>query len=247
MSEQEKRVIADSEGNVSNLLGKAISRRKFLKGGIFSAAGVAGMTLFGALGAYAATEGKVPLLVKSKGVILAEPSRCVGCRRCELACTEFKEGKSHPFIARIKIYRNLNFGPKGVQYGYWRKEGKYGNSRIIQETCKQCAHPVPCAMSCPNGAIEADPVTGAREINSSKCVGCGICTRACPWEMTAVDPETKKATKCNLCDGNPMCVDACPSGALKYISWRDLTKEVAVRQASIAAVNDSCNQCHATK
>ncbi len=232
--------MSDSEKKTTK---KVLSRRSFLKGS--ATAGLASMTFFGALSAYAAKEGREPIFVNAEGVILADPSRCVGCRRCESACTEFNDGKSHPLIARIKIYRNLNFGPQGVQYSYWRNPGKFGNSRIIQETCKQCAHPVPCASACPNGAIEADSITGARIINQNKCQGCGICTRACPWSMPSIDPDTQTATKCFLCNGHPECVHACPSGALRYISWRDLTKETGIQKPSFPVVPSiDCTECH---
>lgn len=222
-----------------------MSRRRFLKAGTASAIGLTGLSLFGFVEAYAASEGKVPILTSAAGVIVADPSRCVGCRRCELACTEYNDGKAHPLIARIKVYRNLNYGPQGVQYGFWRREGKFGNFRLIQETCKQCGHPVPCAMACPHGAIEAAPITGARVINTEKCTGCGICVRACPWEMPAVDPDIHKATKCFLCNGSPECVEACPAGALHYIPWRDLTKDVPIRQVPVSIDSGiDCGACH---
>jgi Fe-S-cluster-containing hydrogenase component 2 len=31
------------------------------------------------------------------------------------------------------------------------------------------------------------------------------------------NPETQKAFKCNLCDGNPACAAACPTAAIEYV------------------------------
>jgi ferredoxin len=31
------------------------------------------------------------------------------------------------------------------------------------------------------------------------------------------DPDRNKVTKCNLCDGEPACVEACPTDAIEYI------------------------------
>jgi Fe-S-cluster-containing dehydrogenase component len=56
-------------------------------------------------------------------MIVHDPTRCVGCRRCEIACTEYNEGKTQPALSRIKIARNYNFGPRGVQAGFWNTEG----------------------------------------------------------------------------------------------------------------------------
>ncbi|MFC2004808.1 4Fe-4S dicluster domain-containing protein, partial [Chloroflexota bacterium] len=174
----------------------------------------------------------------------------VGCRRCELACTEYNEGKSQPSLARVNVRRNWGFGPRGVQLGYWRGEGRFGNHRIIQDTCRQCPHPVPCQLACPYGAIEVVSPTNARVINQEKCHGCRTCQRACPWGMTTFDEEIKKATKCHLCNGDPECVKACPSGALQYIPWEDRTKEIPARfivPAYIetpADIAESCIECH---
>jgi Fe-S-cluster-containing dehydrogenase component len=195
------------------------------------------------------TDRKV-FVADAKGMIVAQPTRCVGCRRCELACTEFNDGKAQPSIARIKVARNYSFGPQGAQLGFWRGEGRYGNHRIVQETCRQCPHPVPCQLACPNDAIEVTGPVNARVVNPDKCVGCRTCEEACPWEMTSFDQELQKATKCHLCDGEPECVQACPVGALQYVSWEDTTGVIPRRFVvpayirAAAGVQESCAQCH---
>ena len=188
--------------------------------------------------------------VEPEGMVIGDPSRCVGCRRCELACTEFNEGKSQPSMARVQIDRNYNYGDEGAVRGYSREEGRWGNHMIMQETCRQCPHPVPCQTACPYGAIEVIPPAYARVVNQDKCVGCRTCQQACPWGMTFFDEEEKKATKCHLCAGNPECVQACPAGALRYVPWNDLTEaipETHVVPAYIGVpvgVQESCAKCH---
>ncbi len=234
---------------------KVISRRDFLK--------VAGIGSVGALGLF------IPELVRAqivaaappagtnnpfppnaKGIVIAEPTRCTGCNRCEMACTAFNDGKAQPSVSRIKVSRNINYGPQGAQLGLWRGTGQFGNFLVIQDTCKQCPHPVPCQLACPAGAIEVVPPVNARVVNQDKCTGCRICQQACPWGMTAFDEALKKATKCHLCNGDPECVKACPTGALQYIPWIDKTKDIPVRwvvPASItmpADVASTCNSCH---
>ncbi len=233
-----------------NLLGlhRPTTRRGFLKLGASAGMTVAMVAAFGGIVKAAGFNGSPGLLIMTdaKGMILADPTRCVGCRRCELSCTEFNDGKSQPSIARVQVGRNYNFGPGGVYMGFNRSEGEYGNFRLVQDTCKQCPHPVPCATACAQGAIVADPTTGARVVDTSKCIGCGMCTGACPWEMIQVDSDTKKATKCTLCGE---CVAACPTGALKMVSWKDRTKSSPPRQAAIklsgsAVVQNGCAPCH---
>ena len=78
-----------------------------------------------------------PLIImeQAEGMIMADPVLCVGCGRCVLACTEFNDGKAAPSLARIKIDRNLNFGPPGATP--WRAgHGNWGDGLIVQDLCR---------------------------------------------------------------------------------------------------------------
>lgn len=195
----------------------------------------------------AAPERPLIIMDQTEGLVMADPTRCTGCRRCELACTEFNDGKASPTIARIKIGRNLNFGPEGLRTGRGG-QGTWGRGIVIPDLCNQCPHPVPCANACPNDAIVVKPPTNARVVDPEKCIGCRMCQRACPWDMISFDSDTDKAIKCFLCDGNPKCVEACPAGALSYVAWRDVTKDLAPRVVPTAIVplakTRACNECH---
>jgi Fe-S-cluster-containing dehydrogenase component len=172
------------------------------------------------------------IIENAEGLLVSDTTRCVGCRRCELACTEFNEGKSQPSLARIQVSRNYNFGPRGQQAGISRGMGEYGDLRVVPDVCLQCPDPVPCVTSCRDGAIVVDGKTKARVVDQKKCTGCRRCLRACPWEMMVFDEAAAKASKCHLCSGNPECVQACPTAALRYVSWRDLSRAVPIRQAT---------------
>jgi Fe-S-cluster-containing dehydrogenase component len=220
------------------------SRRQVLKlGGISIVAA-------SALAPVLARSAAMPLIImeKAHGIVIADPAVCVGCGRCELACTEFNDGKAAPTLSRIKVDRNANFGP-GAPLLAWREgRGLWGNGLIVQDLCKQCPHPVPCADICPEGAIVAAPLTGTRMVNVTRCTGCKICLKACPWEMISFDPDTRKATKCHLCNGKPKCVEACPAASLSYVPWRDLTGKIPPRVSLTARPQGdraaSCFECH---
>jgi Fe-S-cluster-containing dehydrogenase component len=226
----------------------AMSRRDFLK---IVGAGTAGLVVahIVCVQVDAAPSAQADIN-KAKGMVIGDPTRCTGCRRCEIACTSFNDGKNQPSLARVKVARNLNFGPDGPQ-GYQRQTpGHFGNFLIVQETCRQCAHPVPCMMACPNGAIEVTGPVNARVVNTSKCTGCRQCQAACPWDMTVFDEQLKKASKCHLCNGEPECVKACPNAALRFVPWQDRSKDIPKRWVVPAYlstppnVSSTCGACH---
>ncbi len=194
----------------------SLTRRRFLQVGGLS------VVALSALGPWLAAEAAPPVLVlpHAKGLVLADPTRCVGCRRCELACTEFNDGKAAPSMARIKVARNMNFGPRGAFLGR-EGLGTWGNGLVVQDVCRQCADAA-CASACPVQAIGAKSPANARVVDATKCVGCRTCVSACPFRMMAFDDEIGRATKCTLCDGKPKCVDACPAAALRYVAWREI-------------------------
>jgi len=236
-----------STEKVAELIHKLVTRRQFLKG--VGAAGL-GATTFYLMGCASrsstiAKETRQIFVADALGMIIAEPSRCVGCRRCELACSEYNDGKSQPAISRIKVGRNYNLGPLEAQRGFMRGNGTWGNHRIIQDTCRQCPHPVPCQLACPHDAIEIVAPLNARVVNVDKCIGCGICTQACPWAMMSLDKTARKATKCNLCKE---CVIACPTAALQYVAWSDKTKQIPPRIVVPSYINSAvastCAKCH---
>jgi Fe-S-cluster-containing hydrogenase component 2 len=80
--------------------------------------------------------------------------------------------------------------------------------------------------ACPVDAIKLDLTTGAKLVFQDICVGCKVCTIACPFGTVNYVQETGKVQKCDLCGGEPACADACPTGAITYIdaNWTGLDR-----------------------
>lgn len=124
--------------------------------------------------------------------------KCTGCGLCQLVCAVKHDRQLNPVLARIKIYR---YEPQGL------------NLPLI---CQQCAHP-PCAAACLMNVITKDAVTGATVRDQQNCIGCRLCQAACPFEAGTYDYDRDVVLNCDLCGGQPACVEICPTGALQYL------------------------------
>jgi len=182
-----------------------ITRRNFIKGGALAIVGVSGLGWLGL--------GKECFALDNTaiGVVLCDPALCAGCRICEAICSSRRYGYVSPELSLLTADRD-------------RQRAVWTTGLYYAQTCHHCAETIStpwCVEACPEGAIFIAPKgtygdTRARVIDETKCVGCKSCYHACPYGMIIFDEEREVATKCDLCGGNPYCVQACPMGALSY-------------------------------
>ena len=182
--------------------------------------GVVGLVAGGVLASWGVTErsiasGRIDIRTTPLKMIVTDRAKCSGCQRCEMACTLKNDGRVCQHIARVRVWDNYYFGP-GVDTG----DGIFEDCEFTIEHCKQCENPW-CANYCPVHAIYADPQTGARVVDDSVCIGCGMCSQACPWNMPRIDSETDVSTKCVSCG---RCADQCPNGAIKFVDWKNIAQ-----------------------
>lgn len=130
-------------------------------------------------------------------VLIVEPDKCTSCRLCELACSEQAVGAFQPSRAHIQVAIHAD-------------EAFY-----FPSVCIQCADAA-CVEACPTEALVRDPNTGAVVVVAEKCDACGDCVDACPYG--AIRCVDELARKCDLCGGDPQCVQYCTAGALRYES-----------------------------
>ena len=72
-------------------------------------------------------------------------------------------------------------------------------------------------QACPVDAIVVNLATGAKDVLEDRCVGCKVCTIACPFGTVNYNQDTGKVVKCDLCGGDPACATACPTEAITFI------------------------------
>jgi len=127
-----------------------------------------------------------------------DPGKCTACKQCEMACSYAELGAFNPAKSRIRVFVFEE------------------TARFVPYTCTQCAEAW-CLKACPVDAITVNTATGAKEVNAATCVGCKVCTIACPFGTINYSATTGKVTKCDLCGGDPACAAACPTGAITYV------------------------------
>lgn len=162
--------------------------------------------------------------------MIIDLKKCVGCNACAIAC---------------KVEHNT---PNNILYTkvLEKEVGKFPSAtRIFYPTlCNHCEDP-PCVPVCPTKASHQRD-DGIVLIDYNRCIGCGACILACPYDQRVnvkdnrtVLPDNKTlfenyahakvpkgvTTKCDFCyhrvdKGNkPACVECCPTEARVFGEW----------------------------
>jgi len=135
----------------------------------------------------------------SRKFVSVDPSKCTGCGICECACTlEKGETNWNPIRSRIRVVRMtplFNFAL----------------------ACRFCED-AKCVTACPEKALVQSEKTGILMVKENKCKGCDWCIQACPHGGITIHPDTGIAIACDLCEGEPKCVEFCPEEALEIVS-----------------------------
>lgn len=161
-----------------------------------------------------------------------DSSKCTGCKACAAAC---KDKNNLPVGRNFRQVREFAGGT-------WKKDANGAFRQdvfayYISSSCNHCADPA-CVKVCPTKAHFKRDSDGLVMIDSAKCIGCGMCAAACPYDAPQLDKEARKMTKCNACADrleqglNPSCVEACPQRALEFGDINELKK----RHGSLAGI-----------
>jgi len=131
-------------------------------------------------------------------ILVVDHEKCTGCRLCEMVCSVRHTGVNNPTRSRIHVIK-------------WPKEGFE-----LPMLCQQCEE-APCIAVCPKDALSRDLVLGRVMLNYDLCIGCKMCVIACPFGGMGIDTVVQQVIKCDLCEGDPACVQFCGSGALQFV------------------------------
>src|SRR3990167_76671 len=161
---------------------------------------------------------------------LIDTSKCIGCKACQVACSEWKEVREE--VGRSGgVYDN----PRDLSAESWtlmrfaEHETPAGNLEwlIRKDGCMHCSEPG-CLAACPSPGAIVKYANGIVDFNQDKCIGCGYCITGCPFDIQRISQKDHKAYKCTLCSDRvavglePACVKTCPTGAIVFGSKEDM-------------------------
>jgi tetrathionate reductase subunit B len=186
---------------------RRVSRRDFLK----------------ALPAVTAGAAAVPAkAASSKGphwAMLIDLRDCIGCQACSIACSmenQLPEGCFRTSALTYVVHEDQKAG-----------------AHMLPRLCNHCDEP-PCVPVCPVGAtFKRDD--GVVLVDAERCVGCGYCVQACPYDARFINTATGKADKCTFCAHRieagllPACVETCVGGARVFGDLNDAKSELRRR------------------
>jgi Fe-S-cluster-containing dehydrogenase component len=157
---------------------------------------------------------------------------CVGCHACAVACKQWNAGGTSGPLIDENAYSKEPFGVwlnrvHSYEVEPPRDSGKPPMTVHFPRSCLHCETPA-CVTVCPTGASYKRAEDGIVLVDEDKCIGCKLCSWACPYgarEYSEVDGVMKKCTLCvdriyneHLAEEErqPACVQACPTRARHF-------------------------------
>ena len=152
----------------------------------------------------------------SRLVMTIDATQCINCKACILAC---QQRNAVPYTHARNWIREAPdaLSPLGKAY----QPG----------ACMHCEQPL-CVEACPTRATYKS-ANGSVVIDKERCIGCGGCILACPYQARYKHPLTGTADKCDYCQlttpgQSPACVQVCPVHCRVFGDADDPTDPVAM-------------------
>ena len=167
---------------------------------------------------------------------LIDVSACIGCKACQVACSEWNDIRDTPGKC-VGTYDNpIDLTAKSWTVMKFNEVEENGRLEwlIRKEGCMHCAEPG-CLKACPAPGAIIQYANGIVDFQSDKCIGCGYCIAGCPFNIPRINKEDNRAYKCTLCSDRvnvgqePACVKTCPTGAIHFGSKEAMQQYAATR------------------
>ena len=191
-----------------------------------------------------------PPAPKKLGLVI-DLDTCVGCHACAVACKQWNDGGQFGPLPDENPYGK---DPLGVWFNrvhtfeVERGEGRGTRDEKSDATpamtvhfprsCLHCETP-DCVTVCPTGASYKRAEDGIVLVDEDKCIGCKLCSWACPYGAREYSEVKGTMQKCTLCvdriynesfeeyDRQPACVMACPTRARHFGDLGDPESKVS--------------------
>ncbi len=172
----------------------------------------------------------LPATTQTKLGLVIDLDICVGCHACAVNCKEWNSGGHAAPLTDVDPY---GAKPIGVWFNrihtFEASAGDGEPSRTVHfpKSCLHCEDAA-CVTVCPTGASFKREEDGIVLVNEDKCIGCKLCSWACPYGAREYDADEGVMKKCTLCidriyntnmdevDRVPACVSTCPASARHF-------------------------------
>lgn len=207
--------------------------------------------------------GLPPPSPKKLGLVI-DLDTCVGCHACAVSCKQWNAGG---FSAPLTDEQPYGKDPSGVWFNrvhsYEVQAGEVATLPLADpvracgsaataatptpqpamtlhfpRSCLHCEQPA-CVTVCPTGASYKRAEDGIVLVDEDKCIGCKLCSWACPYGAREYSPVEGVMKKCTLCidriynehldesERQPACVQACPTRARHFGDLGDPESKVS--------------------
>jgi tetrathionate reductase subunit B len=160
--------------------------------------------------------------------IILDLDKCIGCHACTIACKTQNNtpmGIDWPYVQPVGDPKS--WGGEGIPIGEFPNLSLFW----LPVLCMHCGNP-PCVAQCPAHALTKRD-DGIVLFDKDRCIGCRMCSWACPYDIPRYSPDDGTIEKCHLCyyridEGKlPACVEACVYGARIFGDLEDPDSEAS--------------------
>ena len=123
---------------------------------------------------------------------------CVGCQACATSCKEWNSGGySAPLTDQDAHGRDPHGTWLNRVHSYEVGDGAGSRTVHFPRSCLHCETPA-CVTVCPTGASYKRASDGIVLVNPDTCIGCKLCSWACPYGAREYDYDDGVMKKCTL-------------------------------------------------